>query len=108
MAKLVSPMAQGQTRGTRQPFGKGEAGWAGMAVGKGPVLMAHLHVLICTLRAERARWPPQAHMLLSAQFTGGICETLGGFPPTHPKCPCACGWLWPVEAGEEHSPCDGD
>lgn len=40
MTKLVSPMAQGQTRGTGQPFGKGEAGWAGVAVGKGPVLMA--------------------------------------------------------------------
>lgn len=33
-------------------------------------------------------------MLFSIQFTGGICETLGGCPQTHPKLPCACGWLW--------------
>ncbi|KAL2300703.1 hypothetical protein Nmel_013590 [Mimus melanotis] len=40
MTKLVSPKAQGQTRGTRASFGKREAEWAAMAVGKGPVLMA--------------------------------------------------------------------
>lgn len=45
MAKLVSPVAQGQTRGTGQPFGRGEGGQAGMAVGKGPVLMASLNLM---------------------------------------------------------------
>lgn len=40
MAKLVSPVVQGQTRGTGQPFGKGEGGQAGIAVGKRSVLMS--------------------------------------------------------------------
>lgn len=93
MAKLVSPMAQGQTREPDNLSGREKQGGQGWQWERGLCSW-----LLCTSWAERARWPlntSTTSMIIcpSAQFTGGICETLGGFPPTHPKLPCA-GWLW--------------